>query len=209
MLFKIIKKLLPTRTKRFIKNLIYLCQLKINEKQKSCKLIVGSGSTFQKGWVSTDIDCLNLLNTNDWERFFSKRKIDVILAEHVWEHLTFKEGIIAAKNCFKYLKKNGYVRVAVQDGLNPNSGYINWVKPGGIGPGAEDHKILYTYKKLKNVFKKAGFKVKLLEYFDEQKKFHYVHWDPRKGMINRSKRFDKRNKGGKLNYTSIILDAIK
>ena len=34
------------------------------------------------------------------------------LAEHVWEHMTFAEGIEAAKNCYKYLVEGGYMRIA-------------------------------------------------------------------------------------------------
>jgi len=40
------------------------------------------------------------------------------------------------------------LRVAVPDGFHPNPGYIERVKPGGTGPGAGDHKILYTYRTL-------------------------------------------------------------
>jgi len=44
------------------------------------------------------------------------------------------------------------------------------VKVGG--PGSKDHpaashKIVYDYHKLSELFKSVGFKVKLLEYFDE------------------------------------------
>ena len=49
----------------------------------------------------------------------------------------------------------------------------------------------------------------LLEYFDENHKFHCNKWDANKGMIIRSKRFDERNLDGELNYTSIIIDAYK
>jgi predicted SAM-dependent methyltransferase len=49
----------------------------------------------------------------------------------------------------------------------------------------------------------------LLEYFDERGTFHYHDWSPADGMIRRSARFDSRNVGGHLAYTSIILDAKK
>ncbi|MDP2641179.1 MAG: hypothetical protein Q8P39_01390, partial [Candidatus Yanofskybacteria bacterium] len=87
------------------------------------------------------------------------------------------------------------------------------VKAGGLDsylftPDA-GHKVLYTYKTLAQVFQKAGFRVDLLEYFDEQGTFHFKEWHPGEGMIFRSSKFDRRNKGEKLNYTSIILDAWK
>jgi predicted SAM-dependent methyltransferase len=55
-----------------------------------------------------------------WKFFFQESSLDAILAEHVWEHLSLNEASIAAKNCFKYLKHGGYVRVAVPDGYHPS-----------------------------------------------------------------------------------------
>jgi predicted SAM-dependent methyltransferase len=49
----------------------------------------------------------------------------------------------------------------------------------------------------------------LYEYFDGAGRFHFTEWSPEDGMIHRSKRFDKRNRAGKLGYPSIVLDAVK
>lgn len=38
-----------------------------------------------------------------------------MLAEHVWEHMTKEEGIMAAKHCYEFLQDGGYIRVAVPD----------------------------------------------------------------------------------------------
>ena len=178
-------------------------------KLKPLKIVIGASGISQEGWVTSEIRLLNLLKPVDWDRYFSNHPIDAILAEHVWEHLTKEEGIVAAKTCFQYLTDGGYLRVAVPDGLHPDPKYIEWVKPGGVGPGANDHKTLYSYKTFKEIFESAGFKVDLLEYFDECGTFHYKEWNTNEGMICRSKRFDERNKNGELNYTSIILDARK
>ena len=131
------------------------------------------------------------------------------MAEHVWEHLIIEDAKIGLENCYKYLKKGGRFRIAVPDGFHPDPDYINYVKPGGHGAGADDHKVLYNYKSFGKCLEESGFRVNLLEYFDEQGNFHYQEWDPEDGMIKRSKRFDKRNKDGKLNYTSLIIDGIK
>jgi len=69
--------------------------------------------------------------------------------------------------------------------------------------------MLYTYRTFTDVFEKAGFEVQLLEYLDSDGIFHFSEWGIMKGKINRSKRFDERNRDGKLMYTSIILDAYK
>ena len=173
------------------------------------RVVVGAGGVSQKGWIPTEIDQLNLLDTDTWDKFFTSNSIDAILAEHVLEHLTEQEVFEAARNCFKYLKSPGYVRVAVPDGFTPSLDYINAVKPGGTGAGAEDHKVLFNYKTIIKIFESAGFEVELLEYYDEKGEFHYTEWDPDQGLIARSRRYDERNRQGSLNYTSIIIDAWK
>jgi len=173
------------------------------------RIVVGASGIFEDGWIPTDVHTLNLLKPERWKLFLKVQSVEAILAEHVWEHLTPSEGLIAAKTCYRYIMKGGYARIAVPDGYHNKQEYIDYVKPGGSGAGADDHKILYTYKTLSKVFCDAGFKVKLLEYFDENGAFIYNEWDPSKGMIHRSKRFDERNNGGQLNYTSLIIDAFK
>ena len=194
---------------KFPRHVIKAHRLKRLVKQKPCRIVVGASGIYQDGWIPTDIDLLNLLKPEDWKWYFVDNPIDAILAEHVWEHLTREEGVFAAKTCFRYLKLGGYVRVAVPDGLHPDPKFIEWVRPGGSGSGADDHKVLYTYKTIKEIFELSGFRVDLLEYFDENGEFHYRDWDPKDGFVHRSKRFDERNSESKLNYTSIILDARK
>ncbi len=174
------------------------------------KIIIGACNTKFNGWKSVDREVLDLLVENNWLNYFKPNSIDAILAEHVWEHLTPDEAILAAKICFKFLKPGeGYLRVAVPDGFHPDPNYIMCVKPCGSGYGADDHKVLYTYRSLVKIFASVGFDVFLLEYFDEQGKFHYMEWNISDGFIQRSKRFDYRNVNGVLSYTSIILDARK
>lgn len=176
------------------------------------KIILGAGSNKYDGWISTDKDELNLLSIKNWLERYEINSIDAMLAEHVWEHMSYDEGIEAAKNCYKFLKPGGYIRCAVPDKNFKNEWYQNMVKIGG--PGHKDHpaathKIVYDYKTFVEVFEKAGFKVKLLEYCDEEGAFHYIPWDESKGKINRSYRFDTRNTKDKLGMVSIIIDAIK
>lgn len=184
-------------------------RLKQAAKKPDLKIVVGSSDVYQDGWIPTEIDFLNMLNTSDWDNFFKPNSIKAIIAEHVWEHLTPEQGFIAAVNCFKYLRTGGHLRIAVPDGYNPKQEYINYVKPGGSGAGADDHKILYTYLSMSEMLKRAGFTVKPLEYFDENGIFHNLLWSPEDGMVWRSKENDKRNINGELNYTSLIVDAIK
>lgn len=176
------------------------------------RVIIGAGKTSFEDWISTQEDELNLLEEKDFMRKFPKRNIEAFLAEHVWEHMTLEEGIVAAKNCYKYLAEGGYIRVAVPDKNFRNDWYQNMVKIGGNGDPnhpAYSHKIVYDYKLLKKVFEEAGFEVELLEYCDEAGVFHYKYWNEADGRIGRSFRFDTRNSGTKIGMVSIILDAKK
>ncbi len=176
------------------------------------KIIIGAGKTALDGWISTQETELNVLNKSDFEKIFSKEKPTAFLAEHVWEHMTCEEGLLAAKNCYEYLEEGGYMRVAVPDKNFRNEWYQNLVKVGGNGDPAHPaytHKIVYDYKTFSEIFVQAGFDVELLEYCDENGNFHYKYWNAHDGKIGRSLRFDTRNHDGKLGMVSIVLDAKK
>ena len=176
------------------------------------KIIIGAGGTVLNGWISTQENELNLLRREDFDRMFANEKPAAFLAEHVWEHMTFEEGCLAAKNCFDYLQDGGYVRAAVPDKNFRNEWYQNMVKIGGNGDPdhpAFSHKIVYDCHTFAQVFKQAGFEVELLEWCDESGEFHYQYWNENGGKIGRSLRFDTRNQNGTLGMVSIILDAKK
>ncbi|GKX28082.1 hypothetical protein SH1V18_05620 [Vallitalea longa] len=184
---------------------------KIN-KYDRIKLIVGASSQNYDGWIQTQREDLDLLKRLDWEGSFGERKIHNILAEHVWEHLSYDEAIESAKILYDFLDNNGLIRIAVPDGNFRNEWYQNTIQVGGPGPKdhpAAGHKIVYTYKTIAMPFTQAGFKVDLLEYCDENGVFHFKEWDEKKGFIYRSKRFDHRNKGKELGFVSLIIDVKK
>lgn len=177
------------------------------------RVVIGAGEyNNNPDWIQTEESELNLLQLDQWAERFLPNTVSAILAEHVWEHLDFEEGVEAAKICFEFLMHGGYVRCAVPDGYFPNDEYQKGVQIGGPGPAdhpAASHKIVHTYKTLSSMFETAGFKVNLLEYCDESGDFHYNDWDEKEGFIFRSKRFDHRNNDGKLGFVSLIVDAVK
>ena len=173
------------------------------------KIIIGSGDTKIKGWLSTSKKSLDVSNRHHFAKYWKKNNISNFLAEHVWEHLNESERYNANNNIMHYLKLGGKLRIAVPDGLHPSDEYINNVKPMGSGAGAEDHKILFNYKILKSELEDAGFTVELLEYWDEFGNFNFIDWSPKEGFVERSKDNDPRNTKSELNYTSLIIDAIK
>jgi len=192
------------------KNILDLIRLKSTIKTSSgpFNIIIGAHDTDYENWLPTNIESLNLLDKASFANLFGNKKANRFLAEHVFEHITYEDAIVALKNCHQYLEKGGTVRIAVPDGFHPNPEYIDMVKPGGSGAGAHDHKLLYDYKKLSSAFEAAGFKPVLLEYYDENGLFHFNEWNVEDGQVLRSKRFDKRFNSA-LGYSSLIIDGIK
>lgn len=183
---------------------------KMVNRQEIIRLVIGSGGLpAPAGWIATEVTSLDVTDDNNWRAALRGRKATNVFAEHVWEHLTPEQAAAGNKNIFKHLKPGGRFRVAVPDGFHPDQEYINYVKPGGHGPGADDHKILYTYTTMREALEKAGFRVELLEYWDENGKFHFNDWSLEHGKVLRSKRYDQRNISGELKYTSLIIDAVK
>ena len=172
-----------------------------------CKVVIGGGDGIHdKDWIVTNVEELDVENTEDFEFFFGEKRADNFLSSHVHEHLRNPDK--ANKNLFKYLKPNGKLRIAVPDGNFPDEDYINEVKVNGIGAGSDDHKTLFTYESLLESCVKAGFKAEGIEYwFDGH--FTKNDWHRRDGFIGRSADYDERNIGGELRYTSLIIDAIK
>jgi len=168
------------------------------------KIILGSGPTRYEGWQDTDLqehwspNKLDVRMASDFEKW---PNIEMALAEHIWEHLTQMEGIIAAQNCYRFIPR---IRVATPDGLFPDDDYV---AKAILGECPGDHKSLYNWKTLSALFTSVGYKVTLLEWWDNGI-FHYRPWDTEYGMIFRSVRYNSRN-FGMIGYTSIILDAIR
>ncbi|WP_078596392.1 class I SAM-dependent methyltransferase [Evansella clarkii] len=185
----------------------------MNKVGEDFRVVIGAGEYVNNpGWIHTQEDELNLLEENMWQSKFNKSSIKAILAEHVWEHLTYEEGVMAASMCYKYLKHSGYIRCAVPDGYFRDETYQSIVQVGGPGPkehSAASHKIVHNYKTLTKMFETAGYEVKLLEYFDEEGKFYQNQWDGVDGVIFRSKKYDPRNQGENLVFPSLIIDALK
>jgi predicted SAM-dependent methyltransferase len=168
------------------------------------RLVVGAAGTRFDGWLSTNERLLNLLRPETWREWLDENSVKIILAEHVWEHLSESEGIAAAKTCFQFLAPDGRLRLAVPDALKPDPAYHEYCRSY---PG---HKVFHDYRSLSQVLRAAGFTVHLLEYWDEHGTFHENAWSSSDGHVGRSRRFDGRNKGGsELNYTSLMVDGIK
>jgi predicted SAM-dependent methyltransferase len=109
------------------------------------------------------------------------------------------------------LARGGNILVAVPDFGHPSVFYRNWVKPGGWGPGSEDHKEVYDHSMLVRLIHEAGFPlVWRLEWWEDGD-FHRTEYDEKRyGKITRSSRHDHRNTWEMpLAYTSLIVIGVK
>lgn len=203
--------------KRFIRKIVFTpkhiyqffwLKSKISNATTPLRIIIGANNTNYTNWLPTEIENLNLLKTASFQKLFGDKKIERFLAEHVFEHISYEDALIALKNCHQFMENGGVIRIAVPDGFNPNPDYIDMVKPGGYGDGSHDHKLLYDYQKFSSLLESAGFNVNLLEYYDEDGKFHFQEWDSEDGYIKRSMRYDKRFHEP-LGYSSLIIEGIK
>ena len=171
------------------------------------KIIIGAGQTTYPGWIATDIPAFDIRRAEHWRRLFPRAGIDRMLAEHVFEHLTaaqFNDFLDTARD---YLSADGRIRIAVPDGNHPSSDYINRVRPGGSGAGADDHKMLYTREIIGGLLAAQGYAFALLESFDAQGAFHSQPWSADDGFVSRSAAHDERNRDGILRYTSLLVDC--
>lgn len=173
----------------------------------SIRVVLGAETARYPGWINTDRDTLDVTSAADWQRILGGQTAERMLAEHVWEHLSDDDVATANRLAFQHLSVGGCLRIAVPDGLHPDPGYRERVKPGGSGPSADDHRQMFNYQTLSDCLRKAGFDVECLEYWDEHGRFHFKPWHSSEGHIKRSLLHDRRNRSGVLGYTSLIVDA--
>lgn len=171
------------------------------------KIVIGAGETAYEGWIPTDIPAFDILKHTHWADLFQPNAIHRMLAEHVFEHLTTDQLTDFLRIARIYLGDGGRIRIAVPDGYHPDPTYIEHVRPGGIGVGADDHKVLYTCDLMAEILTAQGYDFQLLEYFNADGEFQQVEWDVADGYIKRSADNDTRNSEGKLAYTSLIVDC--
>jgi predicted SAM-dependent methyltransferase len=72
-------------------------------------------SRWGNGWITLPIQVLDVTDEEDFDELLPENGVDTLVAEHIWEHLTLDEAIVAAMNCYKYLKPGGVLRLAVPD----------------------------------------------------------------------------------------------
>ena len=178
------------------------------ESNDRIRLALGSNSHCTDGWIAAGCDQFDLVDPASWSCYFQKSSVDAILAENVWEHLSKTEGKTAARNCFQFLRPGGYLRVAVPDEFHPSQQRQSQLQHGG-GRRSASSCVLYNHHSFAEAFVSLGFRVRLIEFFDQEGNFHSNQWDVSKGLVQRTLLFDERNIAQPLAYTSLVLDAVK
>lgn len=170
------------------------------------RVVVGAGPTEFHGWFQTDKEILDVTSRSDWDALFVPESIDLLLSEHMLEHLSQAEARSAVALCYRYLKRGGLFRVAVPDGYRRDPAYA-----AAAASKSEGHQVVYNIDTLSALLQSVGFTTTPLEYFDAQEQFHAFAWDGADGLIQRSLPFDSQQefRRGELFYTSVIVDARK
>ncbi|WP_404924609.1 methyltransferase domain-containing protein [Nisaea sediminum] len=172
--------------------------------------IVLGGAAPEAGWLGSDIGFFDATDPAVWADLVgAEGRVERLLAEHVFEHIPPELVPAVLANAYRYLEPGGTIRIAVPDGHNPDPDYIRHVEPGGIGPGADDHKQLFTVESLSAALAAAGFTVEPREWFDAGGDFHEEPWIAERGHIHRCRRFGTPDKSFPSSHLSLLVDGIK
>ena len=82
------------------------------------KLQIGAGSNILQGWLNTDAYPTSpSIIYLDVRRPFPLEDctIDYVFSEHLIEHLTYGEGLVMLRECYRVLKPGGKIRIATPD----------------------------------------------------------------------------------------------
>lgn len=99
-------------------------------------LNLGCGNHFHKDWLNIDfisrsdfVTLHNLLKGIPLEDEF----VNVVYHSHVLEHFSKRDGLIFMKECFRVLKPNGIIRIAVPDLETIAKEYIKYLERAAKG----------------------------------------------------------------------------
>lgn len=151
------------------------------------KLNIGSFTVMvHNGWINTDIIDLTSYALQHQYKFlhmdsrmplpFENNTVDFILSSHMLEHLTWNEGLSFLKECYRIMKPNAVMRIAVPDAELLANKYLNGKlheldEMNVTAAGNENqsfkfwsflfdgHHIAYDWYSLSQIGRQAGFSV--------------------------------------------------
>lgn len=125
-------------------------------------------------FIPTDLNTLDVTDSDDFEYYFPPNSVSAFIAEHVWEHLALQEAIDALINVRLALKVGGVVRIAVPDRFSYCSNQDNDEAEMHRTDVRDEHLVQYDSGLLSEVFKSAGFastEITLIEHHTAQGDF--------------------------------------
>jgi len=152
------------------------------------RLNLGAGGTNYPGWISAERYEFDLTKPTAFSDTFVKDAISNVLAEHVIEHIYRKDFELFLHKIRPFMKPDSVIRIAVPDAWHPSAYVRELTKPGGLEPGADDHKEFYSFEVMKDVAARSKFDLRPVEWFDESGSFHYEDDDWSNGYIARSRK---------------------
>jgi predicted SAM-dependent methyltransferase len=217
-----IKKLLPRGFKRRLRDLAKYCRYRARRfviawpvaRGECIKIIVGAAETSQPGWYSTNEQWLDIAKQADWDAVFSGRRlITHVVAEHVFEHLTYEECGWALANMSVHMAAGARIRIAVPDGYHPDPIYLAHVGIAGIGDDAADHKQLLNADILSGLLRDGGFEPTVIEGFTRDGRLITEPYSADDGSIRRSRVNNGAGAAATWTFvdadTSLIVDGVK
>jgi len=105
------------------------------------KLHIGCGKNIKEGYVNIDgyVEGPEIVNMSILDMKYEDNSVDEILAEHLFEHIPYKDEEQLFKECFRLLKKGGKLIVETPDMewlcehfLNGKDDFIEFYKVGSL-----------------------------------------------------------------------------
>jgi len=149
------------------------------------KLQIGCGGQLREGWLNANYESWrkSTIFLNASKPFpIHDEQFDFVFSEHMIEHITFEQGKVMLRECYRILKPGGAIRISTPDlaflirlygvqNTNVEESYIQWAVKTlpCVLDGCEDtfvinnfvrdwgHQFIYDEKTLKAALEYAGF----------------------------------------------------
>lgn len=95
-----------------------VCNSCLHEGSKTMKLNLGCGKDYRVGWINIDINPNHKADYHGDIRMgfaLPPESVSYVLMNHVFEHLTFREGESVLRNMHEILEGDGTLEIAVPD----------------------------------------------------------------------------------------------
>lgn len=138
---------------------------------KPVKLHIGCGTVYLDGWINIGSNSENNIEKLDMNLdlkdglMFDDDSADFIFCEHVFEHMTWDEGLTALKELMRVLKPEGVIRIVVTDLKSIVHLYQD--KKSEAMSYLRERNYPYDYEELIRLIRAAGFENYRRQFYHE------------------------------------------